>query len=97
MTIAEWRVTVEGYTASTKQRRRDQAWAVSHLLIAAGCDADKVTPAQLLGEKISKRQRIGLDPEVRKARERAKVLERIRKDREKRGVVESEPEAVRVE
>lgn len=89
MTMAEWRAAVDGYAAATKQRRREQAWIVSHLLIAAGCEPDKVTPAQLLGETITKRQRIAMDPEVQNKRAREKILDRIRKDREARGVVEN--------
>lgn len=89
MTLAEWRAAVEGHAAATQQRRREQAWTVSHLLIAAGCEPDKVTPAQLLGEKVSKRRQIANDPEARKKRERSTIIERMRKDREKRGVVEA--------
>jgi hypothetical protein len=84
MTIAEWRAVVEGYAAKTLARRREQAWTVSHLLIAAGCDAEKVTPAKLLGEEEKRRSIV--DEEKRRARERQKVLDKIRKDREKRGV-----------
>lgn len=42
---------VNGHAERLKRERRDQAWSLSHLLIAAGCEADKVTPAKLLGEK----------------------------------------------
>lgn len=77
MTLAEWRATVDGYQQDVQRRRREQAWAVSLLMIAAGCDADKVTPAKLLGEKESKR-RCMLDPETRKARDAKIIAERAR-------------------
>jgi hypothetical protein len=82
---------VEGYVAKTSYGRRERALTLSRQLTAAGCDPEKVTPAILMGEKISKRQHIANDPETRKARERKKVIERIRKGREARGVVEDGP------
>ena len=56
LSLAEWRGMLTGYAQRLKWDRRAQAWTVSHLLIAAGCDADKVTPAKLLGEKERKRK-----------------------------------------
>jgi len=85
MTLAEWRAAVAGYADAAMDRRREQAWEVSHLLIAAGCDAEKVTPAKLLGEKEPKPKRTPIfDPETQQARERKKIMDRIRKDAERK-------------
>jgi hypothetical protein len=97
MTIAEWRVAVESYVTKTTQGRRERAVTLWRQLTAAGCDPEKVTPEMLMGVKLSKRQQIANDPETRKARERKKIIERIRKDREARGVVQSEPQAAGIE
>jgi hypothetical protein len=51
LTLAEWRGVLDGYSDRMKDSRRQHAWNVSHLLIAAGCTPDKVTPAKLLGLK----------------------------------------------
>jgi hypothetical protein len=51
LTFAEWRALLAGYADRIKADRRSQAWVLSHLLVAAGCDPNKVTPAKLLGEK----------------------------------------------
>lgn len=83
MTLAEWRVAVEGYSEAAQTRRREHAWVVSHLLIAAGCEPDKVTPAKLLGEPEKRPRRTPIyDPETEAARERKKIMARIAKTRE---------------
>lgn len=85
MSLAEWRAAVDGYTEAVMDRRREQAWVLSHQLVAAGCDAEKVTPAKLLGEKEKKPKRTPIyDPETQQAMERKKILARIARDTEKR-------------
>ena len=78
LTLAEWRAAVEGYQQRVQAERRRAAWGLSYQLIAAGCDADKVTPAKLLGEKEPRRRRSYVDDETRKARDRAKIMARLR-------------------
>ncbi len=57
MTLSEWRALVDGYARSRSLRMREIAWSLSHQLVAAGCEAEKVTPAKLLGEKEPRRRR----------------------------------------
>ena len=47
--LQSWRYIVRGYEAKIERQRELAAWSVSYLLVGAGCDADKVTPARLLG------------------------------------------------
>lgn len=56
MTLAEWRAAHDGFAAREKRRMRSAAWVLSYQLTAAGCDADKVTPAKLLGEREPKKR-----------------------------------------
>lgn len=67
---------LDGYADVLKSNMRMQAWTVSHLLVAAGCDPGKVTPAKLLGEK-EKRERMTLDPEERKRRAAERVWKKM--------------------
>lgn len=56
LTLAEWRAMLDGFEDRQRADRRARAWEVSHLLIAAGCKPDDVTPAKLLGEKERRRK-----------------------------------------
>lgn len=88
MTLAEWRSAVEGYTQRTQAERRRAAWSLSYQLIAAGCDAEKVTPAKLLGEP---------DPKPRRTRKQAdgrpKVDVLYKMIRDKGGFAGAKPES----
>lgn len=64
LTLAEWRAILEGYEQRHEDTRYQQAWTVSYLLIAAGCDAAKVTPEKLLGLKEQKTRRSKPKPEL---------------------------------
>jgi len=84
MTLAEWRAAMEGYADATMGRRREQAWVVSHLLVAAGCEPEKVTPAKLLGEKEPKPKRTPIfDPWVEQQRAAKMITERLRRKAKK--------------
>jgi hypothetical protein len=76
MTLAEWGCVLDGYYEEIEQRRRESAWSLSHLLAAAGCDADKVTPAKLLGEPEPRTRQV-LSPEERKQRDVQKIFQRL--------------------
>lgn len=69
------------------ERQREQAaWSVSHLLIAAGCDAEKVTPGRLLGypeKQLTLKQRIARDPETLKHKKVERLVARLKQEREK--------------
>lgn len=73
---------LDGYAEREKVSMRKTAWAVSHLLIAAGCDAEKVTVEKLLGEK-ARRRRPQIDPEVQKRRAAERIWQRVECDRKK--------------
>lgn len=83
LTLAEWRAMLHGYDERQGIAMRKSAWVVSHLLIAAGCDAEKVTIDKLLGEKERKGKR-ALSADERKVREAEKLRKRLQRDKEKR-------------
>lgn len=74
---------LHGYDERQSVAMRKSAWVVSHLLIAAGCEAEKVTISKLLGEKERKGRRV-MDADERKKREAEKLRNRLQRDKEKR-------------
>ncbi len=72
---------LDGSAERERADMRKRAWVLSHSLIAAGCDANKVTVAKLLGEK-EPRTRSRLIPEEKKAREAQLIWKRVLHDRE---------------
>lgn len=65
-----------GLSEVAESRKRLEAWSLSHTLVAAGCDADSVTVAKLLGEP-EKRPRRYVDPEVKKRQMAERVWQRM--------------------
>ncbi len=75
LTLAEWRASLAGYDQRESDARYRAAWSLSYMLVAAGCDSDKVSPEKLLGLP---------EPKVRKSRAKAKLspqelLQRMRR------------------
>ncbi len=81
LTLAEWRATLDGYAEKQRGEMQRTAWLASHLLIAAGCDAGKVTVAKLLGEEEPKSRRRVLGERERKLRDAQKLWDRMQKKR----------------
>lgn len=70
---------IDGYLDDIDDRDYRQAWTVYHLLVAAGCDPDKVTIAGLLG--IKERSRPEISDQERKQRDFARMMARREKRR----------------
>ena len=86
MTLAEFRAAVDGHVRASRDAMRRVAWQVSHQLVAAGCDADKVSVPRLLGEpvkELSLKQRIARDPETLKQKKVDRLVARLKREREK--------------
>jgi hypothetical protein len=83
MTLAEWRAMLDGHAERERHDMRKRAWTLSHQLIAAGCDADKVSVAKLLGEKEKRSRGPKLTDEQRKTRSLQIAWQRVERDRAK--------------
>ncbi len=79
LTLAEWRAMLDGHAERINAGMRRSAWVVSHLLIAAGCDADKVTVAKLLGEKEPRTRKSKVDDEAKRIADFEKMWARMEK------------------
>jgi hypothetical protein len=80
LTLGEWSCLLDGYYEEIEQHRRESAWSLSHLLAAAGCDPDAVTPARLLGEPEPRIKR-SLDTGARKQRDLKQMFRRMERKR----------------
>lgn len=71
---------LDGYADRQRVVMQRTAWAVSHLLIAAGCDAKKVTVAKLLGEDEPKGKQV-IPDDVRRKMDAEKLWAKLQKKR----------------
>lgn len=83
-TLAEWRTMLDGLHQRERGDMRKRAWELSHTLIAAGCKAEHVTVAKLLGEPEKRKRQSkeqGNDEAI--GRKSAKAIwARVQRDRE---------------
>jgi hypothetical protein len=74
---------LDGLAEDETKDMRKRAWAVSHLMVAAGCKPEQVTIDRLLGEK-QKTRRLP-DPDAKVRRDIAKMYAKAEKLRAANG------------